>query len=190
MTTARLSLAHATARLSVLLLGASLAVVGGSASAHGPSRLKASETISISAPPAQVWDLIKDFGNAHGWLPMVTATESTGGNEPGADRTLSLGGTAKVHEKLKRYDAQAMTYTYTIPADTHDVKILPVTNYTSTISVEPATGGSLVTWRAAFYRGYPNNDPPAELNDDAAEAAVKGLYQAGLANLKKLAEGQ
>jgi len=29
-------------------------------------------------------------------------------------------------------------------------------------------------------RGYPNNDPPPELNDEAALAAVTGVYQAGL----------
>ncbi|MCP4875666.1 MAG: SRPBCC family protein, partial [Gammaproteobacteria bacterium] len=40
------------------------------------------------------------------------------------------------------------------------------------------------------YRGYPNNDPPAELNDEAAIAAVTGLYQAGLAHLKEVAEKQ
>ena len=41
-------------------------------------------------------------------------------------------------------------------------------------------GGSLIEWRGAFYRGYPNNDPPPELNDEAAIAAVTGVYQAGL----------
>ena len=47
-----------------------------------------------------------------------------------------------------------------------------------------ATGGSLVEWGGAFYRGYPNNDPPPELNDEAAIAAVTGLYHDGLEGLK------
>ena len=47
---------------------------------------------------------------------------------------------------------------------------------------------TIVTWKGAFYRGYRNNDPPAELSDEAAVAAVTGLYQAGLAHLKKIAD--
>ena len=49
-------------------------------------------------------------------------------------------------------------------------------------------GGSIVLWNGGFYRGYPNNNPPPELNDQAAIKAVTGIYQSGLANLKKLAE--
>ena len=37
-----------------------------------------------------------------------------------------------------------------------------------------------MVWKGGFYRGYPNNDPPANLNDDTAMAAVDGIYQAGL----------
>ena len=59
--------------------------------------------------------------------------------------------------------------------------MLPVTNYSSHLTVTPnAAGGSHIEWRGAFYRGYPNNDPPPELNDEAAIAAVTGVYQAGL----------
>ena len=65
-----------------------------------------------------------------------------------------------------------------------------MTNYTSNISVSPADDASksVVQWRGAFYRGYPNNDPPPDQNDEAALKAVTGVYQAGLANLKKLVE--
>ena len=45
-------------------------------------------------------------------------------------------------------------------------------------------------WRGAFYRGYLNNDPPAELNDEAAVAAVSGVYRAGLEALKKRLEAR
>ena len=51
-------------------------------------------------------------------------------------------------------------------------------------------GGAKVTWKGAFYRGYMNNDPPPELNDEAAVKAVTGLYRAGLENLKSVAEGK
>jgi len=95
-----------------------------------------------------------------------------------------LDGGATIDESLYKYDAGAMSYSYRI--DKVDVKVLPVNNYSSTITVLPAEGGkSTVEWRGAFYRGYPNNDPPPELNDDAAIKAVTALYRKGLDNLKK-----
>ncbi len=156
--------------------------------AHGPTRQKVTETIEIAAPAAQVWEVIKDFGVAHTWLPMVENTESEGGNEAGATRILTLGPDIKVYETLKKYNAEKMMYSYKIPNKTHDVNILPVNNYSSTLSVKENGENCIVTWKGAFYRGYPNNDPPPELSDEAAIKAVTGLYQAGLANLKLLVE--
>ena len=171
----------------VLLSIGSLTTVS---NAHGPTRQKHTETIDIDAPAAVVWDVIKDFGNAD-WLPMVVSTESDGGNEKAATRILTLGPDIKVYETLKKYDAEKMKYSYKIPNDTHDVNILPVNNYSSTLSVE-STGEntSTVSWKGAFYRGYPNNDPPAELNDEAALKAVTALYKAGLAHLKETIESK
>ena len=159
-----------------------------SASAHGPTRQKVTETINIEASAEAVWEIIKDFGVAHTWLPMVQDTESDGGNEPGATRVLTLAPDVKVYETLKSYDASKMMYKYKIPVATHDVKILPVNNYSSTISVEADGENCIVSWKGAFYRGYPNNDPPEELNDEAAVKAVTALYKAGLAGLKEVAE--
>jgi hypothetical protein len=66
---------------------------------------------------------------------------------------------------------------------------LPVTNYAATLLVKPGEGGrAVVEWRGGFYRGYPNNDPPPELNDEAAEKAITGVYRAGLSSLKALVE--
>ena len=67
---------------------------------------------------------------------------------------------------------------------------LPVTNYTSTLIVTADGAKSVVEWRGAFYRASQRNDPPPDQNDDAAIQAVTGVYQSGLANLKKLAEAK
>ena len=56
------------------------------------------------------------------------------------------------------------------------------------IAVTPDGKGATLEWAGAFYRGFPNNDPPPELSDEAAVKAVKGLYQAGLEALKKKIE--
>lgn len=156
--------------------------------AHGPSRQKVTEEIAIKAPPDKVWGLIKDFCSIEKWHPGIAKCEGTGGNDVGATRVLTLKGEGdkKIEEALLNYDAAAMTYKYKIAKV--DVKVLPVTTYSSFITVKVADGGSSVTWNGAFYRGYPNNNPPPELSDEAAVKAVTAIYKDGLANLKSLAE--
>lgn len=151
--------------------------------AHGSSRQKVTESVEINAPARTVWEYIQNFQNMR-WFPGVEATEGDGGNVPDvAHRTITLEGGAKIAESLYKYDKDEMTYSYRI--DAVDVKVLPVTNYSSTITVLPdGDGKSKVEWRGAFYRGDPNENPPPELNDDAAIAAVQGLYRKGLDYLK------
>jgi len=176
--------------IQAIVTGVCLSFVSGITLAHGPTRQKVSETIEINVPAAEVWEIIKNFDQAADWLPMVESSEGEGGNQAGATRVLTLGPGIKVYETLKKHDAEKMSYSYKIPNKTHDVAILPVNNYSSTITVKPEGDNSVVIWKGAFYRGYPNNDPPAELNDEAAISAVSNLYQAGLANLKEMAESK
>src|ERR1700730_1074612 len=155
--------------------------------AQGPAPQKGTETLEIDAPPAKVWATIANFHDMS-WLPGVVKTTGEGGNEPdAAKRRVTFDGGAMIDESLYKYDAAEMSYSYRI--DNVDVKVLPVYNYSSTIAVLPVEGGkSTVEWRGAFYRGYPNNDPPPELNDEAALKAVGKVYRAGLENLKKKVE--
>ena len=159
------------------------------AAAHGPTRQKTTQSVEIAAPPAAVWAVLSDFHNMS-WLPGVEKTTGEGGNTPDvAKRVITLKGGATVEESLYKYDDAAMTYSYRI--EKVDVKVLPVNNYSSTIAVLPGeNGGSKVEWRGAFYRGHPNNDPPPELNDEAAVKAVNALYRAGLDNLKQQIEAK
>lgn len=155
------------------------------ADAHGPSRQKVLKSVEINAPADKVWKIISDFQNM-GWHPAIDKTEGSGGNEPGAKRTLTLKGGGKIEEALTKYDAAGKSLSYEITAV--DVKVLPVNNYSSTLSVEGEGGKSKVTWKGAFYRGYMNNDPPPELNDEASVKAISGVYDAGLAAIKQAAE--
>lgn len=168
----------ALAGAALVTLGAS----GGVARAHGPTRQKVTETVEIAAPPEKVWAAVGNFQDM-GWHPVVEKTEGQGGNAVDATRKLTLKGGGTIDEVLAKHEPDKMSYMYRIT--TVDVKVLPVTNYSSNITVKPAEGGkSLVEWRGAFYRGYPNNDPPPELSDQAAVKAVSGVYRAGLDALK------
>ncbi|MCB1507083.1 MAG: SRPBCC family protein [Hyphomicrobiaceae bacterium] len=171
----------ATLALSAL----ALAIGPQSADAHGPSRQKVIKSVEINAAPDKVWKIIGNFQDI-GWHPAVEKTEGTGGNESGAKRTITLKGGGQIHEALTKYDAAAHSMSYEITEV--DMKVLPVNNYSSTLSVEGEGDKSVLKWKGAFYRGFMNNDPPPELNDEAAVKAVTGVYEGGLAAVKKAAE--
>src|SRR5207249_11812650 len=108
------------------------------------------------------------------WLQPVSKTEGAKGNEIEATRRLTLADGATVDEELYKYDAEQMSHTYRITAV--DVKVLPVTNYSSTLTVtQSADGkGSSLEWAGEFDRGIPNNDPAPMLSDEADGKAVSG----------------
>ncbi len=166
-----------------LALGLAVALSPMVAEAHGPTRQKVTVTQKIAAAPEKVWDRIGNFQDMS-WHPVVYATEGENGNELKATRVLTLGEEdgPTISEELYKYSDEKRSYSYRIT----DVKVevLPVTNYSSHLTVKDGDeGGSLVEWRGAFYRGYPNNNPPENLNDEAAVAAVTSVYEAGLAAL-------
>ncbi|SFK28242.1 SRPBCC family protein [Celeribacter neptunius] len=165
---------------------ATLALVPGvipiGASAHGATRQKVTLTAELAADPAKVWAAIGNFQDMS-WHPAVVSSTGQGGNEIDATRMLYLSDQGedgpKIDEILYKYDTEKMKYSYRIQAV--EVSVLPVTNYSSHLSVAPREGGgSVVSWKGAFYRGYPNNEPPENLNDEAAIAAVSAVYQLGL----------
>lgn len=167
--------------------GVFLAAFAAHALAHGPTRQKVEESIVINAPPAKVWAVVGDFNGLPKWLAPVESSKVTDGNKEGSVRTLTVKGGEQLEEVLDGYDAQAMTLRYR--ANGANVNVLPVNNYSSSIMVKPeGTNASKVTWRGAFYRGYMNNEPPPDLNDDAAIKAVTGLYKSGLQKLKEVVE--
>ncbi len=158
-------------------------ILPGMALAHGPSRQKVTVTTEVAAEPAAVWEVIGNFHDM-GWHPAVFETQGEAGNQIDSTRVVVLGeaGGPTINELLYKHDPVKMTYSYRI--EDVAVEVLPVTNYSSHLTVKPLDGGgSLIEWRGAFYRGYPNNDPPEELNDEAAIAAVTAIYEAGMAEL-------
>jgi len=181
-----------------LMISALFLMATTTVNAHGPVRQKIEESITINAPATKVWAIIKNY-NDMSWLPAIAKTQAEGGNEVGATRvlTLKVGGT--ITEELKAYKANKMSYKYkitdisTLKTIQHSgqeeiVPVLPVNNYSAAISVKVKDDKSEVIWKAAFYRGYMNNNPPVELNKETARAAVTKILKAGLENIKALAE--
>lgn len=181
-----------------VLIPIALSFFTATASAHGPVRQKLERDIEINAPAAKVWGIIKNYDDMS-WLPNITKTEAKGGNTVGATRILSLKVGGTISEELKKYDDVKMSYAYRITdMSTHKeithsgqnekIPVLPVTDYAASISVEAKGEKSVVKWKAGFYRAYMNNNPPEEMNEEAAGKAVGEVFKSGLESLKARAE--
>lgn len=178
-----------------LLISLMLFLFATVATAHGPVRGKLTATVSIDAPAEKVWAVISNYADMS-WLPPVKSSEADNGNNDGSIRILTLVDGNKITEELKDYSAEKMTYKYKITdmssvktikhaGQDEDVPVVPVENYAATLTVKGKGSKSIVTWVATYYRGYVNNNPPAELNEEAADEAVTGIFKAGLTNLAK-----
>jgi hypothetical protein len=137
------------------------------------------ETVDTTASPKTVWKLIGKFDGIVNWLPGVVSSPADKGSKVGSVRTITLKapGGPTVVETLTAHKRDS--YSYKI--DQVDPKVLPVTGYTSTISVTKTPTGSTVTWHGDF-------TPAGGLDEAAADKAVSGLYRSGLDNIKALAE--
>ncbi|MDP1766836.1 MAG: SRPBCC family protein [Methylotenera sp.] len=172
--------------LALLAIGLSVSLVPFTAAAHGPSPQKVEKTITIKADPAKVWAIVKDFGGIHNWHPGVASTKvEKKGDE--TFRTLTFKDGGNVYEKLRSIDDASMKIKYEIISGT-----LPLTDYNASMTVEKGDkpGESKVVWVGRFYRLYKLNPPiPAGQDDETAVNAITGIFDSGLANLQKVAEG-
>ena len=145
------------------------------------SAIEVTQTVTTTAAPDKVWGVIGDFAGISTWLPPAASSPADNGNKIGSVRVLTLKapGDPTVTEKLTGRNAKAHSYTYQIVKV--DPKVLPVTNYSSKISVTSAAGGSTVTWHGTFKAA-------GGADDATASKAITGVYRAGLDNIKVLSE--
>lgn len=162
-------------RPMILAACATLAVL----SIQPAAAVEVSETVTTAAAPAKVWGMIGKFDAIATWLPGAESSPADKGNAVGSMRviTLKAPGSPTVTEQLTGSTGES--YSYAILKV--DPKVLPVTNYTSTIGVAPVGSGSVVTWRGSF-------QPAGGADDAAAAKAMSGVYRAGLDNIKAMAD--
>lgn len=134
---------------------------------------KVQMSTTIDATPDVVWQMIGGFNTLQDWHPAVQRSDLANG---GVMRKLSLFGGGAIVERLEHFDNHDRAYTYSIV----DAP-LPVRNYVSTLRVKDGGDGksAIVEWSSEF-------EAAAGVSDNDAMAAVQGIYQSGLDNLKKL----
>jgi mxaD protein len=156
--------------------------------AHGPTPIKVEEKITIAAPPAAVWAVAGKFDGLANWHPGVKAVKATGGDAAGGEREITFQNGATLKEGLDEYAAAEFKYGYRMSDPNLDA--LPISSYSVTFKIEQAAGGSEVKWYGRLYRGDTSNEPPDNLNDDAARTAMSTFLRDGLQGLKKKVEGK
>ncbi len=152
------------------------------ANAHGPSRQKVVDTIEINAPADKVWAVVSNY-KEFTWHPDIAKSEANDGMEPEkTKRTLTFKKGGIVTDKLMAFDPERKYISF-MTVDV-DLKMLPVSGYSSYFTLTPEGDKTKLEWKGAFYRGYVNNNPPPELSDKAAVDAVTAFQRAGLEALK------
>ena len=126
----------------------------------------------LPVPAQAVWSVIGGFNGLPDWHPAVEKSESK--TEDGVKvRTLTLVGGGQIVERLEHASEQERSYTYSILSGP-----LPVSNYTATIRVRGSGRGCIIEWSSDFTpSGAPEND---------ATAAIRGIFEAGFENLKRM----
>jgi mxaD protein len=154
--------------------------------AAAPTKLKVVKTVDIAAPVDKVWAAVKDFDGLDKWHPGFAKDTLVKGsnNKPGAVRSLTIKDGPTFTEKLLAFDEAGHSYTYRIIESP-----LPIQNYVSHLTVKPHNGGSRVIWSSTFKRKNTSDNPPEAESDAGAVKLVSGVYEGGLANLKKMLGG-
>lgn len=136
--------------------------------------IEVAKTADVAAPPAKVWETIGDFCGIANWHPAVEKCVPS--QKDGKTlRTLSLKGGGTIVEEQVSRDDKVMSYTYAIVESP-----LPVSDYTSTLSVSPSGSGSKLDWKGSFKaKGAP---------DTVATDAISGIYESGLKGIAEKAK--
>lgn len=172
--------------MPTLLLAVSAALVG-AALAHGPTPQRVGEAVTIKAKPDAVWKVVGNFAAIKDWHPDVEASEGSAGQASGGTRKVTLKNGGTLQEALDEYKPDGFTYSYRMGEA--DLKALPVSSYSATLTVTPEGDGSKVEWKGRFYRGDTGNEPPENLSDEAGKAAMTKFFGDGLKGLKAKVEG-
>lgn len=152
--------------------------------AHGPTPQKAKESVVIQAAAAEVWAAVKQFDAIADWHPDLKKSEGDGRNQSGGQRTLTFQNGQSLVEELDYYNEQEREYSYRLKSE--NTQAFPTSSHSVELKVAPGEtpASSVVTLKSRFYRGDTGNNPPENLNDEAAVKAMSAFFKNGLSGLK------
>jgi Polyketide cyclase / dehydrase and lipid transport len=130
-----------------------------------------SRSLEVKAQVADVWSVIGPFCAIKTWLPPVGQCIEDGKASPTRILVTKDGKAAFVETQTARSETEH-SYSYKFLASP-----LPVSDYTATIKVTAkGDGSSVITWIGSYR--------PDEGKEKAADEALSGVYEAGLAEIR------
>jgi hypothetical protein len=131
--------------------------------------VKVTERVPVSA--GQVWEIFRDFGGVRRFTPQIEQC-TVEGEGVGAVRTITMPGGLQIQERLEALDEAARTLSYAIVSGP-----APFRDYLATIRVSEDGDGCTIDWSSHF--------EPQGVSEEQARAIVEGIYQGGIAGLRK-----
>lgn len=122
--------------------------------------VEVTESISVAADANAAWELIGDPSALAEWHPAVDSSEVE--NDV---RHLVLGDGGRIEERITERSGRSYSYEFIESP-------LPVSDYSSRLSVDPSDQGAEINWSSTFEaQGVPEHE---------AEKLIAGIYRAGL----------
>ena len=134
--------------------------------------------ITLHVPASAVWNMIGGFNELARWHPAVVKSEEIKDKSGVTTRRLTLNDGGVIVAELEEHDDRARTYSYSVVETP-----LPVAGYHARLHVRESADGSscTVAWTSEFEAsGAPESE---------AVKVIRGLYEAGFDNLRRLFGG-
>lgn len=129
-----------------------------------------SESVDVTASPADAWAAIGDWCSIKDWHPVIAECEAY--EEDGKTmRKLTTGDGGELIEEQQAMDEGAMSFSYAIIEGP-----LPIADYASTMAVTENGDGATITWSSSFSSNG--------VSDEEALELMTGVYRAGLDELQ------
>jgi len=128
------------------------------------------EQSDIPAAPDAVWALIRDFG---GFVKALGGSVEVEGEGVGARRTMQMGGSGPVVERLEELNDDERRLRYAIL----EAGPLPVRDYVATMQLFEAGSATTLTWSSTF--------EPNGVSEEDAVTAIQRVYRGGFKGLQK-----
>jgi hypothetical protein len=133
---------------------------------------------TLQVPASAVWNMIGGFNELARWHPAVVKSEEVKEKSGLTTRRLTLSDGGVIVAALEEHDDRARTYSYSVVETP-----LPVAGYKARLHVREAADGHscTVAWTSEFEAsGAPESE---------AVKVIRGLYEAGFDNLRRLFGG-
>ncbi|HEY8354114.1 MAG TPA: SRPBCC family protein [Methylophilaceae bacterium] len=147
--------------------------------AHGPTPQKTDQSVLLAAAPESVWKALSEPCAIADWHPQVVECKADGQLK----RTLTLKNGGIIVEEIDEILPEEMSISYRFGSSS-EIKAIPVSSLTGRIKVKAEGDKVNVVWIARYYRADTTNEPPAGMDDAAAQLSVNGYVKEGLAGLE------